>query len=79
MLEQLLEIKENDVITVVGAGGKTSLITYLSKQLSSEYRVLLTTTTKIYIPKSSDYNNIILTDKSNTFILDKGITLCGKY
>lgn len=79
MLEQLLEIKENDVITVVGAGGKTSLITYLSKQLSSEYSVLLTTTTKIYIPKSSDYNNIILTDKSNTFILDKGITLCGKY
>ncbi|MDO7205691.1 hypothetical protein Q5M85_17895 [Paraclostridium bifermentans] len=75
MLEQLLEIKENDVITVVGAGGKTSLITYLSKQLSSEYSVLLTTTTKIYIPKSSDYNNIILTDKSNTFILDKGITL----
>ena len=32
MLEQLLEIKENDVITVVGAGGKTSLITYLSKR-----------------------------------------------
>ena len=41
MLEQLLEIKVNDVITVVGAGGKTSLITYLSKQLSSEYSVLL--------------------------------------
>lgn len=79
MLEKLLEIKKNDVITVVGAGGKTSLITYLSKQLSSKYSILLTTTTKIYIPKSSDYNNIILTDKSDTFILDKGITLCGKY
>lgn len=79
MLEKLLEIKKNDVITVIGAGGKTSLITYLSKQLSNEYSILLTTTTKIYIPKSSDYNNIILTDKSNTFILDKGITLCGKY
>ncbi|WP_250675379.1 selenium cofactor biosynthesis protein YqeC [Paraclostridium ghonii] len=78
MLEKLLEINKNDVITVVGAGGKTSLITYLSKQLSSEYSILLTTTTKIYIPKSSDYNNIILTDKSNTFIFDKGITLCGK-
>ncbi|EPZ62165.1 hypothetical protein H477_5574 [[Clostridium] sordellii ATCC 9714] len=34
MLEDLLEISLNDIITVVGAGGKTSLITYLSKRLS---------------------------------------------
>ncbi|WP_270505826.1 selenium cofactor biosynthesis protein YqeC [Paraclostridium sordellii] len=79
MLEDLLEISLNDIITVVGAGGKTSLITYLSKRLSSNYKVLLTTTTKIYLPKSSDFNNMImLNEKSDTFI-DKGITLCGKF
>ncbi|MFR9071335.1 MAG: hypothetical protein ACLVIU_13310, partial [Paraclostridium sp.] len=45
MLKKLLEIKEKDIITVVGAGGKTSLITYLTKEFSSDYKVLLTTTT----------------------------------
>jgi probable selenium-dependent hydroxylase accessory protein YqeC len=79
MLKQLIGIKKNDIITVVGAGGKTSLITYLTKEVSSDYKVLLTTTTKIYLPKSSDYNNIILTKKSNTLINNKGITLYGKY
>ncbi len=80
MLKELLEIDKNDIITVVGAGGKTSLITYLTKQFSSEYKVLLTTTTKIYLPKSSDYDNkIMLTKKSDTFIINKGITLCGRY
>ena len=79
MLKKLLEIKEKDIITVVGAGGKTSLITYLTKEFSSDYKVLLTTTTKIYLPKKSDYNNIILIDDSNTLIINKGITLCGKY
>ena len=79
MLKKLLEIKEKDIITVVGAGGKTSLITYLTKEFSSDYKVLLTTTTKIYLPKKSDYNNIILIDESNTLIINKGITLCGKY
>ena len=79
MLKKLLEIKEKDIITVVGAGGKTSLITYLTKEFSSDYKVLLTTTTKIYLPKKSDYNNMILIDESNTLIINKGITLCDKY
>lgn len=78
-LEGLLGIKKGDVITVVGAGGKTSLITYLTKTYSGQNKVLLTTTTKIYLPKKSDYNNkIMLTDKCNTFIKE-GVTLYGKY
>lgn len=78
-LEKLLEIKKGDVVTVVGAGGKTSLITYLTKAFSSNNKVLLSTTTKIYLPKESDYNNkIMLTDKCNTFIKE-GVTLYGKY
>ena len=79
MLKKLLEIKEKDIITVVGAGGKTSFIKYLTKEFSSDYRVLSTTTTKIYLPKKSDYNNTILIDDSNTLIVNKGITICGKY
>lgn len=77
-LEELLEIKKGDIVTVVGAGGKTSLITYLTKVYSGSNKVLLSTTTKIYLPKESDYNNIImLTNKCDTFIKE-GVTLYGK-
>lgn len=78
-LEKLLEIKKGDIVTVVGAGGKTSLITYLTKTYSSKNKVLLSTTTKIYLPKKSDYDNKIMsTNLSNTFIKE-GVTLYGQY
>lgn len=78
-LEELLDIRKGDIITVVGAGGKTSLITYLTKIHSKQSKVLLTTTTKIYLPKRSDYDNkIMLSDKCNTFVRE-GITLYGEY
>lgn len=78
-LGRLLEINRGDIVTVVGAGGKTSLITYLTKAYSSTNKVLLTTTTKIYLPKKSDYNNKIMsTNLSHTFIKE-GVTLYGQY
>lgn len=46
-----LPLKERNVITIYGAGGKTSLLYALGKELSLQgRRVILTTTTKIYRP-----------------------------
>ncbi|MBF4693542.1 selenium cofactor biosynthesis protein YqeC [Fusibacter ferrireducens] len=38
------------VVSVVGAGGKTSLIYHLANQLKSEFRILVTTTTMMFKP-----------------------------
>ncbi|MDX5709315.1 putative selenium-dependent hydroxylase accessory protein YqeC, partial [Clostridioides difficile] len=50
-------IEKNEIITVVGAGGKTSFINYFANFYRDKLKVLLTTTTKIYVP--NDYDNII--------------------
>lgn len=57
MLDALLNLKRGDVVSFVGAGGKTSLMFMLAKELSPEYRVVMTTTTKMAadeIPDSLD-------------------------
>lgn len=54
------EIKKNDVISIVGAGGKTTLMFELAKELSEKNKVLVTTTTKIYKPDKHSYNDIFL-------------------
>ena len=43
-------IKNKDIITIVGAGGKTSLMFSASSLLRKDYKVLVTTTTNIYVP-----------------------------
>ncbi len=50
-----LKIKKGDVVSIVGAGGKTTLLNYLSNKYSLDNSVLMTTTTKIYSPKNYDY------------------------
>lgn len=49
-----LRIK-NDVVTLVGAGGKTSLMFSIAKELKLK-KVLVTTTTKIYYPLDDLYD-----------------------
>jgi len=53
-------IKNKDVITIVGAGGKTSLMFSASSLLRKEYKVLVTTTTNIYVPSEKLYDKIIM-------------------
>ena len=45
-------IKKSDVVTITGAGGKTSLMFALANELSTLGKVLVTSTTKIYVPLS---------------------------
>ena len=49
------KFKKGDVISIVGAGGKTTLLNYLSSKYSQNNSVLMTTTTKIFIPINYDY------------------------
>jgi probable selenium-dependent hydroxylase accessory protein YqeC len=59
-----LNFKKKDVISIVGAGGKTTLLNYLSKKYSQDSSVLMTTTTKIFIPLNYDfiYHNLNFLD-----------------
>lgn len=56
-----LDIKSHEVISLVGAGGKTSLMFTLAQELASNNKsVITTTTTKILEPSSSDTSLLLL-------------------
>ncbi len=55
LLTEALGVKAREVISLVGAGGKTTLMFRLAKELSTgEKRVVTTTTTKILEPASGE-------------------------
>jgi probable selenium-dependent hydroxylase accessory protein YqeC len=54
-LKQALGLRGREVVSLVGAGGKTSLMFLLGKELKAcGYRVITTTTTKIFEPEPED-------------------------
>ena len=57
---QMFQIKKNDIVSVTGGGGKTTLIFKLAEELREIGNVLITTTTKMYIPDESRYDNMII-------------------
>ncbi|WP_270940383.1 selenium cofactor biosynthesis protein YqeC [Romboutsia lituseburensis] len=81
-IAKIFNIKKKDIITVIGAGGKTSFINYISKELRYECSVLLTTTTKIYMPNKDLYDRICLlqnVNNSDIYENKNGVTVIGKY
>lgn len=50
-----IKLKKGDVVSIVGAGGKTTLLNYLSNKYRADNSVLMTTTTKIFTPFNNDY------------------------
>lgn len=50
-INEIFDIKKHDIISITGAGGKTSLMASLALSLSKKGRVLVTTSTKIALPK----------------------------
>ena len=54
------KIAHKDIITIIGAGGKTSLMFSISSLLRNKYKVLVTTTTNIYIPNKDTYDEILM-------------------
>jgi probable selenium-dependent hydroxylase accessory protein YqeC len=55
-LAEAFSIGEKEVISLVGAGGKTTLLYALGRELSAlRHGIILTTTTKIFEPKPSPF------------------------
>ena len=55
-LKELFHINKGDIISIVGTGGKTSLMFKLANELKSDLNVLVSTSTKIKIPSPDKYN-----------------------
>ena len=70
-----------EIITVVGAGGKTSFINYFTQIHRESLKVLFTTTTKIYVPKKNTYDILFMndTDKKHISLKNSGVVVAGKY
>jgi probable selenium-dependent hydroxylase accessory protein YqeC len=85
-LTDALGVSCGDLVSIVGAGGKTSLMYGLGKELSSAgHRTLLTTTTRVLYPRSSEVSSVILgpeTDATARKITDglakTGVLLAGR-
>jgi len=83
-LQEIFDLDKGDVVSVVGSGGKTTLMFQLGKELKSQYRVLLTTSTKIVNPADEnydyiytsieDYKNDKTSKKNGVTVLSKGIS-----
>lgn len=72
---------KREMISFVGGGGKTSSMFRLAYELRDEgMNVLVTTTTKIFVPDKNDYDELIINESVNLDIfslLKKGITVLG--
>lgn len=55
-LNKILKLNKKSIISIVGSGGKSTLMNFLAKELKKENKVLVTTTTKIYKPQNNDFD-----------------------
>ena len=78
-LRQALMLGDRGVVSLVGAGGKTSLMFKLAYELSlTGESVLTTTTTKIYEPRPDQSPCVIVSD-SVTELLNEAQRLVGRH
>lgn len=74
-LTDVLNIEKNSIVSIVGAGGKTSLMFQLAEELREKGRVLVTTTTKIYVPPKWQYDYLVVGRKGCEFTFEDKDTL----
>jgi probable selenium-dependent hydroxylase accessory protein YqeC len=68
-LIDVLKLNSQGIISIIGAGGKTSLMFHLAKELAeSGKRVLTTTTTKIFMPEVDQSPETIITDSIDELV-----------
>jgi len=75
-----VDLNIRELISIVGGGGKTTTMFQLAKDLKAmNKKVLVTTTTAIYVPKPTDYDNLVILDKKITCSRypDNTITIIG--
>lgn len=61
LVSKALEIEDREIIALSGAGGKTSLMSQLVRELQLGGPVVTTTTTKIAVPDPSQFSCLLLT------------------
>ena len=79
----LFNIEMGNIISIVGSGGKTTLLFFLAAELRRNYNVLVTTSAKILKPSINQYDSIFtnvesfinsdLTNKNNITVISKSI------
>ena len=79
-LNDYIGLVKKDIISFVGAGGKTTMMFKLAQELRLTNKVLVTTTTKIYMPTLNKYD-FLCTDSEDFFkyssMKDNGIYVLG--
>jgi len=73
-INQLIEnidITKGDVVSIIGSGGKTTLLRALSKALAKDLRVAAATTTKIFYPNQEDLTRVMIGPKNIPMHIDK--------
>jgi probable selenium-dependent hydroxylase accessory protein YqeC len=76
-LREALSLGDRGVISLVGGGGKSSLMYALAAELSSVgKRVLTTTTTRIYMPKPAESPAIIISADPEEIVARAAALLC---
>ena len=72
-LRESLMLTEGGVVSIVGAGGKTSLMFRIARELSQAGEsVLTTTTTKILMPGMDQSSKVIVSDSLGEFLSKTG-------
>lgn len=70
-IKEVLKLGLREVISLVGGGGKTTLMFALANELAREGRkVLVTTTTKIYEPSSYEVPKVLLGEDSERLLME---------
>ncbi|MCJ8343867.1 MAG: selenium cofactor biosynthesis protein YqeC [Cetobacterium sp.] len=72
-----LDLKKGDILAITGSSGKTTLLFYLAQKLKKFGKVLVTTTTKIYIPDKKNYDLMFIGDMDFNKIENNSITVYG--
>lgn len=72
-LSDLINIKDVDIISVVGSGGKTTFIYNLAKELRKE-KVLISTTTKMLCPEKNQVDYFFCSSEHDELNIKKGRT-----
>jgi probable selenium-dependent hydroxylase accessory protein YqeC len=78
-LRHSLQLSRGGVISLVGAGGKTSLMFRLAHELSRQGdAVLSTTTTKIYTPSPKQSSVVMISESASDLVVEAGKILRQK-
>ncbi|HPD60582.1 MAG TPA: selenium cofactor biosynthesis protein YqeC [Thermodesulfobacteriota bacterium] len=64
-----IPLRKGDVVSLVGSGGKTTIMYQLARELTAKrMRVITTTTTKIFPPLSSESSRLVIADREGSLL-----------